>query len=382
MRHLLPTAVNGLLVLSIQLIALFTLGAQAFGVFSVQYLSYAFAASVMLSFVNESWTRTEIAGGERSPWRVYSATSFQLSFCAGLVTLVPSLVLLGPHPSAVLGAVAVAAGVYRSSVRYYRVRVGLPVLLGDLAGLIFTLGAWLGLSALVVSNYDAVVSSWTAGMFASAVIQTGRPHFRPMNTIQIWWNQHKASIRPLLRDSLLMDFGAIGTPILMAPILGLSSFGVYRAVSNVAAPVRLLLTPLRPVLMSVPIGRQRSFSTVLAVAGASASFGLLVFLVLFLIPGLDLGGSVISELSEFALPVGLYVASNTVGTYYMVVARGHVGGAELLLARIVHTVLAFVMPIGGALLAGLPGAIWGYTLCTFSWSLVWVFVSLRDRGRI
>jgi hypothetical protein len=377
MRFLLSTVVNGLLLLSVQVIALVSLTPVEFGSFSIQYLVFAFAASVMLSIVSEAWTRSDLGGRGRSSWHQYSAVSLQLATVAGLLTLGLSLAVGALQTVAVPGAIAVAAGAYRSSVRYFRVRSGAPVLLGDLAGLLVTIGVWSLTSVLGGSGLPLVVMSWAGGALTSAVVQSQRPRLLPPRVFLVWWRRHRESIRPLLRDSLLMDSGAIGTPYVIAPLLGLAEFGIYRAVSNVAAPVRLLMSPLRPVLMSVPLVMQRSIRWIAGSTLSSLAFGALAYAALELISVISIGAGVLNDLVVFSIPVGIYVAFNTLGTYYMIVARGHIDAGWLLLGRVLHTVIAIVVPIAGALIGGLSGAIWAYAICTVTWSMVWVVVVFK-----
>ena len=47
--------------------------------------------------------------------------------------------------------------------------------------------------------------------------------------------KRRRDIAPLTLDSLVQDISSIGAPYAIAPILGLANFGIYRAISNVAA---------------------------------------------------------------------------------------------------------------------------------------------------
>ena len=94
---------------------------------------------------------------------------------------------------------------------------------------------------------------------------------------------------------------------------------------------------------------------------------------------MDLGS--LSEIVTFALPAAVFVTANFLGHYFYIVARSHVNGRRLLTGRIVQTVLAIVVPIGGVLVGGLTGAIWGYAGCTAVSALVWMALVLRpSRG--
>src|SRR3546814_2459591 len=54
---------------------------------------------------------------------------------------------------------------------------------------------------------------------------------------------------------------------------GIANFGIYRAVSNVAAPVRLVLDPLRPVLSGASLTTLRSPRGIWIPIGISVAFG-------------------------------------------------------------------------------------------------------------
>jgi hypothetical protein len=175
----------------------------------------------------------------------------------------------------------------------------------------------------------------------------------------------------------LLDLGAIGTPYILAPILGLASFGTYRAVSNISAPVRLVLTPLRPVLAGRPLVKHRSTAALGTSLVAATMFGLGAFAFLDLIGtlGADLG--TLNDLAPFALPTGIYVAANFIGTYHYIVARGHLSGRLLMTGRLIQTALVTGLPVGFALRGGLSEAIWAFTFATVAWATAWVILVIK-----
>lgn len=384
MRSLLGVAANAGYVLAVQVLAVVTLGPAEYGAFSIQYLLFALASSVGLSVVSEAWTRAEAQGLGRSPWVEYGNITGMFSLTAGVLTFAISLLVPGLAPVAFLGGVAVAASVYRSSARFYSMRVGasLGVLPGDIAGLLVTVGVWGALLAMGERSLLMMVIAWTAGALASALASRWPPVPSTARAMT-WLRARGPQIRPLLRDSLFQDAGAIGTPYALAPMLGFADFGVYRAVSNVAAPVRLVLTPIRPKVASAPIRSSVSRKSVGLLLAAAAVFGVASYGVLLLIGQSDADLGALAALSEYAVPTSLFVAANLVGTYLMIVARAHLPARGLWLGRLFHTAVAVVLPIAGVLIAGLPGAIWGYTVCTLVWTLGWATLisrSLRSDG--
>ena len=378
MKSLLGTATNAAYVLVVQVLALVTLAPADFGSFSIQYLLFAFASSLSLSLISEAWLRVDLKGGGRGDWAEYSSATLYLSLAAGVATVVISLLVEPLRPIAWIGAVAVATSTYRASARYYAVRMQehRNILSGDAVGLVVSLAVW-G-AGLATGNHGLVMMTlaWAAGALASALLSKW-PRLRAPRSLGEWGRKHSAQIRPLLRDSLLMDAGSIGTPYLLAPVLGLANFGVYRAISNVAAPVRLVLNPIRPQLAAAPIHRQRSAGRVSAVVAASVLFGVAAWVVLLLVGVLDLQLGSLTEIVVFAVPAAVFVAANFLGHYFYIVARAHLDGRQLLVGRVAQTLLAIVVPIVGVILWGLPGAIWGYAGCTAASSLVWLGLIVR-----
>lgn len=380
MRSMVAVAANAGQVLAIQLLALVTLSPTDFGSFSIQYLVYAFGSSLSFSLVSEAWIRSELRQGVRSTWEAYSSASVYLALAAGFVAFVVSLVFPPLQAFAVVGALAVAAATYRGAARYFSLRVEETrgVLPGDVAGLLGIITTWFVLSGSGLNALWMVVLAWAVGSVASAVASK-RPTLGPPRTLASWWRDHAQSIRPLLRDSLLMDAGAIGTPYLLAPVLGLTQFGVYRAISNVAAPVRLILNPIRPQIAAAPLVSQRSPRRAGLVFLISVLMGAAAYACLLIIGAIDIDLGSLSAIVVYALPAAVFVTASFVGHYFYIVARAHLASGYLLAGRVVQTVLAVGVPIGGALTWGLPGAIWGYSVCTAVSAIVWFGLVLSGR---
>jgi hypothetical protein len=250
------------------------------------------------------------------------------------------------------------------------------ILAGDAAGLALAVLAWVVLYSAGVRELWMMTAVWAASALAAAVLSK-RPSLLKPKSLTEWRRRHAMEIRPLLRDSLLMDAGSIGTPYLLAPVLGLANFGVYRAISNVAAPVRLVLNPIRPQLASAPIETQRSSRRVTVVTAASLLFGGAAYLGLLLVGVLPVELGSLSAIVDFALPASVFVAANFLGHYFYIVARSHANDRRLLTGRIVQTLLAIVVPVVGVLVGGLTGAIWGYAGCTAVSAVVWTALVLR-----
>lgn len=378
MRGTWATAVNAMYTLAIQLIALLSLTPTLFGVFSIQYLFLALSLSVALSVVSEPWLRVEMRSSELTTWRRYSSTATYFALSCGLCALVISLVIPQLREVSALGAVAVASSTYRACARFYSVRRDDPrgVLPGDLAGLVVTVISWTVCVAVGYTGLMAVVGTWALGSLASALLSR-LPTVGSPTLISTWFRQHRPDIGLLLRDSLLMDAGAIGTPYALAPVLGLTDFGIYRAVSNIAAPIRLVLNPLRPHIASRRTGAHRSPRTIGLVVGGSLIFGAAAYAALLVLGALGMEVGTLTELVPFATPAAVFVGSGFAGHYFYIVARAIASGRQLMVGRIVQTVLAIGFPLTGALGFGLVGSIWGVSLASAISATAWSILALR-----
>jgi hypothetical protein len=372
------TCINAAFVLSVQLLGLVALAPADFGFFSLQYLFFALASSVCLSVVCEPWLRTDLHENHRSTWRDYSSMLFYLSLAAGIITAIVSIFIPDLRIVAVTGGIAVMAGTYRSGARYHQVRMNLwkPVLRADIAGLVVTLGVWVGLRETGVRGLVGLSIAWAAGTVAACLLSRW-PAFQRIRSIGTWITTHRRQIAPLLRDSTLMDAGAIGTPFAVAPLMGIANFGVYRAVSNVAAPVRLVLNPLRPTLASAPLATHRDPKRIWASVGISIAFGLAAYGALRLIGVANIHLGSLSAVVTYAAPTALFVTANFLGHYYYIIARTHTRGRLMLVGRIIQTVLAVVLPLAAVVFFGLPEAIWAYAIATCISSLTWFILVTR-----
>ncbi|QEE60840.1 hypothetical protein FVA74_04045 [Salinibacterium sp. dk2585] len=379
MRTVFGLVANAGYVLAVQILALVTLDPADYGAFSLQYLVFALGSSLSLSLISEAWLRHDTQSGVRSPWRDYGNATLFLALSLGGLTVIVSALVPALSDVAVIGALAVAASVYRVSVRYYAVRCKAPVLVSDLSGLVVTVAVWVWFAVLGDWSLLGMSTAWALGAVASAL--TSRlPPLPSVSLLRSWFSDKRTHIRPLLRDSVLMDAGAIGTPYLLAPLLGVAQFGTYRAVSNVAAPVRLVLTPLRPKIAMLAQEPQTLKRHALVVAAAVllalCAYGALVVIS---VAQLDLG--TLNELGNFALPTAIFVAANFLGTFHYIVARAGLNGTGLLLGRLVQTVFAIAGPLIGFAVGGLGGAIWGYALVTVVSAVTWAVLVSRPRWR-
>ncbi|KRB36249.1 hypothetical protein [Microbacterium sp. Root180] len=377
MKTALASLASAIGMLGVQVVALVILQPAEFGLFSSVYLLGALLLSISLSVVCDSWARLARSSETvRDDWGSYGAASFYLCVLGGVVAGVVALFLPPLAPYWWLAAVAVFAMGYRSSARFYSLHQSRwnEVLPGDVVGAMIAVvgGLWAFFAA--DDHLGAVMAVWAASTLGAAVLSRMPVSWRPMTLIH-WGSRHRTTIGPLLRDSLLMDAAAIGTPYAMIPLLGVADFGLYRAVSNVAAPVRLVLAPIRPrLVLTTPTARLG-----ILVTAAAIVTGMLAAATVWAIDALGLDLGTLSHLGALAIPTGLFVAANLQSHTFYLLARGHSAPRTLYVGRAVQTVLGIVLPIVGALLWGLEGAVWLYAVATTVSAVVWTVLVYRGR---
>lgn len=356
MRQATYSALNNI---AVQGVAVLVLVPADYGRFAIAYIVLGLAYSLTYSTVSEAWTRT----GASEPWPRYCTALGGVVLLGFLFSAAATLVVGSPLQAALAGG-AVAMSTYRSGARYYSVAAGHSSRVGpaDLLGATTMVGVFLVVSQTEAARLDAVLVAWFLSAAASALASES-PRFDFAFGILGWIRAHGRAIRVLLADSSLMDLGVTGVPLLLAPLMGVANFGVYRAVSSAAIPVRLVLSPIRPLIGLRPIRFYARRRVVAGAAGAGLLVGAAIVLILLLIKRFDwFPSGILSELAVQAAPVGLFVASSFMGTLYYLVARSHMTGRSLLIYRGLALVGAVAMPISGFFVGGLSGAIWGFTI--------------------
>jgi hypothetical protein len=376
------TMINSLVTLAPQLVALTTLQSGDFGRFSIVYLLFAWGASLQMSVVCEPVGREQRRSDSGVADRDYRAVATYIALGAGSLAAVASQLLWHrPSVTLVLG-VAGAAACFRVPARYA------SLLQGDWRGalrvdaaacVLLVIG---GAAALLLerSAIEVVVWSWGAAMVGACVIGLSPVLVGPTVLLR-WLRKRRRDIAPLTLDSLVQDISSIGAPYAIAPILGLANFGIYRAISNVAAPVRLLIEPLRPswarvdaLVLRHKLERASAFIAVPAGVMAALALEAVRFL------PWELG--VLDDLRPWSVAAGAFVTFSLVSLMFYAAARLQLGGRALWRGRIAQSSTAIVLPIAGALFGGLAGAIWCYVVATALGAVVWVVLTRpQDQGK-
>lgn len=368
--------VNSVVLLLPQVTGLFVLDATGYGTFSLVYLVYALGTSLSLSTVLEAWTRSKTLENTTGGWPGYSSMLVLVALLSAGLSAAVALFTAYSLLETLLTVAAVFLAVYRFGARYYEVQTGL-VRRSVAADVTAVVGMALGIVLLLIEDggIAGVFGMWAFGQFAGLLVGL-KPTVPSIKESRQWLRDHAESIRPLLKDSLLMDASAVGTPYVLTGLLGVAGIGIYRAVSSVSAPVRLILTALRPILARVTPARLRRPTALAAVAGVTVVPSIAVYGVLLTINSVgDFG--VVGQLEHFAIPTALFVGANFIGQFYAISMRINAPSSRTLQARILQSGLAMILPLGGALVWGLSGAIWGYSFATVIAARNWMRQGLR-----
>jgi hypothetical protein len=363
---------GGLSAALVPVLAVFLLPVEDYGAFALVYLVFAEGWSIQLSAVSDTWARRRAAGETAGTWGDYTGALASVSGAAALLTL---LVGWWVYDSAVLGlamAVAVGTSLYRQGARYHHAVAHGPrsVLPSDVVAVAVLVLALVGLRASGQPLLTALLLAWAVSGVASAVFFL-RGALRGGGPLA-WYRRNDRTVRVLLGESLLMDAGATGTPVLVAPILGLHDFGIYRSVSSLSVPLQLLIDPVRPYLSQVGPRRLGQPRTVGALAGVAVAIGVAGYAALVLVvPAVLSFSPVLVALSGFAVPCSLFVAFQFLTYVLNIFARMTVGHRRLIIGRAVHTVFAIALPVAGALTAGVTGAIWCFVATTGLTVVIW-----------
>lgn len=376
----LVTMVNSVSVLLLQVLALVALMPADFGRFSAVYLMFGLATSFLLSIVCEAWQRTKPAAN----WRAYGATLFWISLVAGAVAGTVCLAVGSLRPLALPVFLAVAGAIYRTGGRYFAVQQGEAryVIYGDLASLIVLTASW-GWVFVLVSDGErlgAVVWAWAASSVAAALLSKP-PVSISLRELRPWCSRHAREIKTLLLDSVILDAAGIGVPYVMIPVLSISGFGTYRALSNFSGPVKLILFPLRPLFSTRDVAWFARGKVVASASGVSLVIGIVGGVALYVLQQTTFELGTLRALAEFWPIAAVFVAATFLNGVYYLVGRSHFERSVLLSARVAATSLGIVLPLGGALLGDVEGALVGVTAFTCVVAAIWVVLTVRAAKR-
>lgn len=370
---------NALVTMGMPLLAMVLIEPAAFGAFSLLQLAYALLASGLLSFIAEPWARAARRSGTPDAWRDYSGALVVLAVVAAVVGLVMAALSTSLLPVAWAACIGLAAGTYRTGVRYFQQFNGrwLPVVGADLVAIIVA-AAGIVLPVVLGGTVTlaVIVVAWAASLLSCALVSRVPSLPRPAR-LREWVRVHRSDIVILVRDSAITDAGGIGGQLLTAPALGLTAFGTFRAASNVAAPVRMLVAPMRASIASASSRTLLGPRALVATAGVAVLIGAATCVALVAIGRMHLSLGTLSTLAPLALPVGIFVAATLLLHLYSISARVHGNGRTLLLGRVLQSALILVPVPLAAWLWGLDAAIWVYAIVTSVSASAWLILGLH-----
>jgi hypothetical protein len=373
---------GGLLTVAAPLAAFIGMQPAEYGQFSLIYLVFGFGTSVQYSVVAEPWARALLmSGSSASRTSDYARALLVLSACFGAAALVVAIVIPELRALSPLLVVAVTLGIYRLGLRYRTAaegryeRVAISDGLG-IAAFAVALSVCLGAS---LEPLVAVSISWAVSVVSSC-LAFARPVFSAGHGLIHWIRGHHRQIRPLLIDSVIMDIGAIGTPFALASVMPAHQFGVYRGVSNLAIPLRILGESLRPIMVGIPLRRVVG-ALALPIALASLLVGAITSAALYALSLVSVDLGTLSSLSSHYLAGGVFMVGSSVALVYNSLCRIHASGRAVFSGRLIQTVLVIAGPIAGFGSGGLDGAIWGFALSALAASLVWTYIAVRTVRR-
>lgn len=357
-----------------QIAALLILSPGDFGTFSLGYLTFSLAASVALSTVSEAYVRAKTNDPIGSVPKNYAAISTWLSAIFALISSAIFSILSDSYLAVLLSAIAVGCAARRTTIRYHELqsrcwRKLLPAETVALGVFIVALSA----SFSVLEPMVTILFAWSASGLSIWFLGTMR---RPgtLKAAMDWISRHRREIRPLLRESMVQEISAIGTPYVLAPMLGTASFGIYRAVSNFNAPVRLVFNFLRPYIANSSLDKSLSAKSLFFVCSLSLAWGTIFSAILLFIAERPSGIAMLDALAEFWLPAGIYMVFAVGVMYFYIIARTKVNATNLLWARLFQSSVSIVFPVTGVVLGELTGALWGSAMATMVGTLIWFCV--------
>lgn len=373
----LSIATNSIAALTPQVYAMVTLQPSTFGRFSALYLSFALMTAFSLSVVSDPWVIDQRRHSAEPPGdrKLYASIATLFVIASSIPLIAINWWIIRDWQTVIVATGCVATAAYRNCVRALEVysRRFTRAALSDVM--------WMGGFAIAVAAFgsksgesvQSVFAVWFCSTIAStAVLQPPRLSFL---SAAKWLQSHFSSIRLLSRDTVIMEASYVGTPYVLLPVLGWSDFGLYRGVTNTSAPVRMVFSPIRPVIVGRPasVCSPRSV-TIVVCSGAVA--GALIGAVLTSLPHIGFDFGILGELSNLGAAAGVFVAGTTLITVYAVATRALVDARLLLNGRLAQILLGFGLPIGGYLLAGALGAIWGLAIATLFSGIVWLACAL------
>lgn len=390
LRHLLGIASQAISSVSNLLLAVVVareVSSREFGAWGIGY-----ALLILLLSVSRALVSTPVL--VRQDYRsrdVANTSGLALALGFGAFACASSLAPIMPTG---LGATLIAFGaiapgvLWHDNLRYVGIRerrmgrvvtLDVAVLLGQLG--LLTIWHFLGGPL----NVASLVAGWGAPCALVAIVFTIKIRILP--TLTGAWRYLSADGRlaaTFLTDTLIVSVLTAALPAGLALALGLEMAGLFRGGQTVIGVVGVVVAGTIPLITADTKTLRRSGRSVnwviirwsLLIAAISAAYGI----ALLLIPQ-RLGGALLGETWALLVPYLWFFILHAClrGPYTVVPAllRGTRQGALLLDYRIRSSIAVTLCPLGGAMLFGLLGALYGLVLGAVWANIQAIFVAKR-----
>jgi O-antigen/teichoic acid export membrane protein len=374
-----------------------SLGAAAFGVFSLAWVTYAVVLNLSRGLATDPLV-VRFSGTAVAAWRAAvsrsSGTALLIGFAGAAVCLVAGLALGNPvGPGFVALGLVLPALLLQDSWRYafFAASQGRKAFINDLVWGVALVPAMF-LAVETGSVFGFVLAWGAAGGVAAAVgfLQTGvRPC--PSGT-RGWLTRHRDLGARYMVENLSNSFSGQLRMYGLGAIAGLAAVGAIRGAVLLLGPFLAILMGLS--LVAVPEGvrmLRRSPRHLarfcLALGGAQAAaalcWGLLLLLLLPDAVGHLVLGAVWAPASALILPVTLEVAAAGLSTGAAAGLRALGAAPRSLRTQLLSSAGYLTCGLGGAAVAGAAGSAWGVAVSVSLSSGIWwsqLRAGLRDHA--
>ncbi|WP_350258742.1 hypothetical protein [Scrofimicrobium sp. R131] len=364
----------------VQFIPMIALDVPQYALYAAIYLWYGALLAYLFASLSDVWARIfRTSRSEYSRASTYYSVLTSSVIFSILITTAGMLVLQQGWLLSALSGLAVGLALYRAGSRYYLVAVG-PALRSGMADLC---AAVLSVPLILVwiksGHYgtEAAIATWLFLTLIYMLVTWSLPRFS-LKLTGSWFRHNRRTITAMATEATLMNISSVGTPYLVGAAVGAVGMAALRSATSVAYPVRLILSPLRSRIVVGASGTLMRLCGQASILGLVLGSGAAVVLALF--NGLGfLPHSALALLSNYAIPVGVYVAGTALSTTLQFWARGHDAGRILLVKRLVHTAVILGGTLIGAVFFGVEGAMWGTAVSTLLTSVLWLMGTRNNR---
>lgn len=367
-------ASNGAISLAPQALAMLTLGSAEFGLFSALYLSSTLVLALTLACVCDPWSVLNRRPTE-SAANLYPSLLVSVVGILLIPATIANFVISRDLLVTVLTTTAVGVSIYRVGGRFWTIHWGMfrRALWSDVVFILFFLVGFFVPISFGMQAFHATLVAWLVGSIGGLVGMPA-PSFHFTESLR-WLRNNRKVLRPLVIDTGLAELSIVGTPYLLLPVMGFSTFGIYRGIGNLSAPVRAAFSSVRPLVMRDPL-RFCGKKLVGAIVALSLLLGMMATFALIAIDMVAPNLGIFSTLRPFAVAAGVCVTGTVLVTVYGAVTRALSITSRLVVGRTSQLALGLAFPLGGYLVGGVWLGIWGFAVGTVCSGVIWMFCSI------